>query len=91
MKTFKNLRLGDKIFVHFDAFFIHDLDWDNGYLEIFLHKSKKGMKPYQCIKYYIPYNHLNANKVKVGNVMIHLTKKGYKKYMDQFIKSQIEL
>lgn len=90
MKTFKNLQVGDKIFVHFGATFIRYIDYKDGYLMLFVSRSKE-VKKHQCTRFHIPNNHLNANKVKVCNMMIHLTKEGYKKYMNQFIKSQIEL
>ena len=70
MKTFKNLQIGDKIFVHFRSSFVRYIDYKNGYLMLFISSSKEAKK-YQCTRFHIPNNHLNANNVKVCNMMIH--------------------
>ena len=92
-KTFKTLKIGDKIFFEQNAVFIHGLKYKNGYLAIQICAKKVGefeLKPWLGW-HYIPQNHLHANKVKLcGKFWIHLTKSGYKKYMYNIIRKEIE-
>lgn len=92
-KTFNDLKVGDKIFVDKMAKFIHRIEIKNGYLAIQTTYSKnEPIKPWFGRWYYIPVNHLKGNKIKLKNhIWIHLTERGYKKYMNEFIKKQIEL
>jgi hypothetical protein len=93
-KTFKTLNVGDKIYIGLTADFIHDIKFENGYLAIQTHYkniNEVELCAWHGRWYYIPQNHLNANKIKVkGHLWIHLTKSGYKKHMYNFIKKEIE-
>ena len=93
-KTFKTLNVGDKIYIGLTADFIHSIKFENGYIEIqayYKNIDEVKLCAWQGRKYYIPQNHLNADKLKVkGDLWIHLTKTGYKKYMYNFIKEEVE-
>lgn len=90
-KMFKTLKVGDKIFVDKYAQFIRSIKFENGYLSILTHcNMTDDINPWQ-VHYYIPHNHLKANKLKLQNgIWIHLTETAYKKYMYNFIKQQLE-
>lgn len=89
MKTFKNLQVGDKIYIEFYASFVHKIEYINGYFTIYVYNDK--IKPSYIIgtPFYIPLNHLEANNVKVGGRHIFISESRYKKYVIDFMNSQI--
>lgn len=89
MKTFKDLQIGDKIYIGFHASFVHEIKYINGYLTIYTHSDRT--KPSYIIgtPYCIPLNHLEANNVKIGNRHIFISESRYKKYIMYFMNSQI--
>ena len=60
MKIFKNLKIGDKIYVGVYAEFIYNIKLKNGYIGIQTNNIRNKWL-------YIPYNHINSNKVKLKN------------------------
>ena len=92
MKTFKDLQIGDKIFIDHHSTFIHDIKYKDGYMAIQTHYEKDAKTKPWLGWYFIPMNHLKANKIKYGKygVWIHISERGYKKIMMEFIKNQIE-
>jgi hypothetical protein len=90
-KMFKDLKVGDKIYVDKFAEFVRAVVVKDGFMCIQAHYNLEDeLKPWQGWKYCIPMNHMKANKVKVKNrIWIHITKRGYRKYMNEFIEQQI--
>ena len=91
MKTFKDLQVGDKIYVEFYATFVHEIKYIGGYLLLRTYSTKE--KPnslWYCSEYYIPLNHLEANNVKVGGRHIFISESRYKKYIMDFRNSQLK-
>ena len=91
-KTFKTIKVGDKIFFGQNAVFIHGLKYENGYLAIQICAKKVGefeLKPWLGW-HYIPHNHLKANKIKLHGIWIHLSKRAYRKYMLNIIDNEIK-
>lgn len=91
MKTFKDLQVGDKIYVEFYATFVHEIKYIGGYLLLRTYNTKE--KPnvsWFYAKYYIPLNHLEANNVKVGGRHIFISESSYKKYVMDFMNSQLK-
>lgn len=92
MSTFKDLKIGDKIYVNLHAEFIHKVEYKNGYLCLKTsgEKNVNPKKPWLLCCWYIPKNHLNATKIKLcKRHWIHLSKRGYKKYMYEIINREI--
>ena len=90
MKTFKDLQVGDKIYIGFCASFVHEIKYINGYLTIYTYSNK--IKPSYIVgtPYCIPLNHLEANNVKVGGRHIFISESRYKKYIMDFMNSQLK-
>lgn len=90
MSTFKDLKIGDKIYVNLHAEFIHKVEYRDGYLCIQT-SGAKDVNPIPWIGWwYIPKNHLNATKIKLcKRHWIHISKRGYKKYMYEIINREI--
>ena len=90
MKTFKDLQVGDKIYIGFYASFVHEIKYINGYLTIYTYSNRT--KPLYLVgtPYHIPLNHLEANNVKIGNRHIFISESRYKKYIIDFMNSQID-
>lgn len=40
MKTFKDLKVGDKVFLGFSSLYVQHIKYVNGYLEIVLHSDQ---------------------------------------------------
>lgn len=89
MKTFKTLKIQDKVFIHNTAVFIHDIKTYNGYLKIWYQYERNNSQFNYYPSIYIPLNHLNANKLKVGNTWIFLTDKGYKNICNFLLKKNL--
>ena len=90
MKTFKDLQVGDKIYIGFYATFVHEIKYIGGYLLLRTYSTKeKPNASWYCSEYYIPLNHLEANNVKVGGRHIFISESRYKKYIMDFMKSQL--
>ena len=91
MKTFKDLQVGDKIYISFYAKFVHEIKYIDGYLLLRTNGVKeKPDKSWLYIDYYIPLNHLEANNVKIGNRHVFVSESRYKKYMMDFMNSQLK-
>lgn len=91
MKKFKNLQVGDKIYIDFYAKFVHEIKYIEGYLLLRTFSTKE--KPdasWFYADYYIPLNHLEANNVKVGGRHIFISESRYKKYIMYFMNSQLK-
>ena len=90
MSTFKDLKIGDKIYVNLHAEFIHRVEYRDGYLCIQTSGTKDD-KPNPWLGWwFIPKNHLNATKIKLcKRHWIHISKRGYKKYMYEIINREI--
>jgi hypothetical protein len=85
-KTFKNLQIGDKIYIDIRSYYIREKKQQNGHLLLKVSRNKD--KGITC-EHYIPYNHLNANRVKCGGSYIFLSKRRYKKYMLNLMNFEI--
>ena len=91
MKTFKDLQVGDKIYVDFYAKFVHEIIYREGYLLLRTYGIKeKPDKSWLYVDYYIPLNHLEANNVKIGNRPVFISESRYKKYIMDFMNSQLK-
>ena len=91
MKTFKDLQVGDKIYVNFYAKFVHEIKYINGYLLLRTNGVKeKPDKSWLYIDYYIPLNHFKANNVKIGGRYIFISESRYKKFIMDFMNSQLK-
>ena len=90
VKTFKDLQVGDKIYISFHASFVHEIKYINGYLTIYTYSNKTKPSYIVGTPYCIPLNHLEANNVKIGNRHIFISESGYKKYIMDFMNSQID-
>lgn len=85
-KTFKNLQIGDKIYINIHSYYIREKKQQNGHLALKVSRNKdEGM----TWKFYVPYNHLNANRIKYGRNYIFLSKRRYKKYMLNLMNFEI--
>lgn len=85
-KTFKNLQILDKIYIDIRSYYIREKKQQNGHLLLKVSRNKdKGI----TWEHYIPYNHLNANKIKCGRNYIFLSKRRYKKYMLNLMNFEI--
>jgi hypothetical protein len=85
-KTFKNLQIGDKIYIDIRSYYIREKKQQNGHLLLKVSRNKdEGM----MWELYIPYNHLNANRIKCGGIYIFLSKRRYKKYMLNLMNFEI--
>lgn len=90
MKTFKDLKVGDKVFLGFSSLYVQRIKYVNGYLEIVLHSDQdRGNCSWKGWFYYIPLNHIHANQVKTKHGQLMLSVKLYRKYMNKFINGQI--
>lgn len=91
MKTFKDLQIGDKIYVNFYAKFVHEIKYIDGYLLLRTYNTKeKPDKSWLYVDYYIPLNHLEANNVKIGNRHVFVSESRYKKHVMDFMNSQLK-
>lgn len=90
-KTFKDLKIGDKVFLDFHAYFICNIVIKNGHLSIQVSGMKDTILKPWLNWHYIPLNHLNATKLKLRGIWLFCSRKAYKKYMYEFIDKQIEL
>lgn len=90
MKTFKDLQVGDKIYIGFYAMFVQYIKYVEGYLHIYYFSERK--KPTYAFSndLYIPFNHINANNVKIGNRHVFVSESRYKKYVMDFMNSQLK-
>ena len=85
-KTFKNLQIGDKIYIGIRSYYIRGKKQQNGHLLLKVSRNKdEGM----LREFYIPYNHLNANTIKCGGIYIFLSKRRYEKYMLNLMNFEI--
>ena len=91
-KKFRDLKILDKVYVEHRAYFVQSIEIKDGYMKLILHPNIKGAGPcmWKGYEYFIPMNHLSADKVKVKGLWIFLGERAYKKHMYNFIKSQIE-
>lgn len=91
MKTFKDLQVGDKIYIGFYAKFVHEIKYIEGYLLLrtFSIKEKPDASWFYA-DYCIPLNHIKGNNVKIGNRHVFVSEKGYKKYIMDFMNSQLK-
>ena len=89
MKTFKDLQIGDKIYINFYASFVHEIKYINGYLTIYTHSNRTKPSYLVGTPYCIPLNHIEANNVKIGNRHIFMSESRYKKYIMDFMNGQI--
>ena len=89
MKTFKDLQVGDKIYIEFYASFVHKIEYINGYLTIYTHSNRTKPSYLVGTPYCIPLNHIEANNVKIGNRHIFMSESRYKKYIMDFMNGQI--
>lgn len=85
-KTFKNLQIGDKIYINIRSYYIREKKQQNGHLLLKVSRNKDERMTWE---FYIPYNHLNANTIKCGGIYIFLSKKRYKKYMLNLMNFEI--
>lgn len=85
-ETFKTLQIGDKIYIGIRSYYIREKKQQNGHLLLKISRNKDKGMTWEC---YIPYNHLNANKIKCGSLYIFLSKRGYKKYMLNLMNFEI--
>ena len=90
MKTFKDLQVGDKIYIGFYAKFVQYIEYVEGYLHIYYFSERKKPKYAYSDALSIPFNHLNANNVQIGNRHIFISESRYKKYIMDFMNSQID-
>ena len=85
-ETFKNLQIGDKIYIDIRSYYIREKKQQNGHLLLKVSRNKdKGV----TWEHYIPYNHFNANEIKCGRIYIFLSKRRYKKYMLNLMNFEI--
>lgn len=85
-ETFKKLKVGDKLYIDIYSYFVREIKKENGHLLLKISRNKdKGI----IWEHYIPYNHLNANRVKCGSSYIFLSKRRYKKYMLNLMNFEI--
>lgn len=85
-KTFKNLQIGDKIYIDISSYYIREKKQQNGHLLLKVSRNKdEGI----AWEHYIPYNHLNANRVKINKKYIFLSKRNYKKHILNLMKFEI--
>ena len=87
MKTFKDLKVGDKIYIGFYAKFIQYIEYIKGYLHIYYFSEREKPKYSLSSDIYIPFNHLKANNVKIGYKHIFVSERRYKKYVMDFMNS----
>lgn len=91
MKTFKDLQIGDKVYLGFFSHFVQRIEYINGYLRLTLHYDKDRPKcTFIGWDYYIPMNHINANNVKTRHGQLFISKKQYIKHMNKLIDDQIK-
>lgn len=90
MKTFKDLQVGDKIYIGFYAEFVQYIKYIEGYLCIYYFPEREKPKYALTNTIYIPLNHLEANNVKIGNRHIFVIESRYKKHIMDFINSQLK-
>ena len=89
VKTFKNLQVGDKIYIGFYAEFVQYIEYVEGYLCIYYFPEREKPKYAFTNTIYIPLNHIGANNVKIGNRHIFVSERRYKKYITDFMNSQL--
>ena len=85
-ETFKNLQIGDKIYIGIRSYYIREKKQQNGHLLLKVSRNKDESMTW---KFYIPYNPLNANKIKCGKIYIFLSKRIYKKHMLSLMNFEI--
>ena len=90
MKTFKDLQVGDKIYIGFYAEFVQYIEYVKGYLQIYYFSEREKPKYAYSDTIFIPLNHINANNVKVGSRHIFISESRYKKYIMDFMNSQLK-
>jgi hypothetical protein len=90
VKTFKNLQVGDKIYIGFYAEFVQYIKYVEGYLCIHYFPERKKPKYAYSNVLFIPLNHINANNVKIGNRHVFVSESKYKKYITDFMNSQLK-
>lgn len=90
MKTFKDLQVGDKIYIGFYAKFVQYIEYVEGYLHIHYFSERKKPKYAYSEALFIPLNHINANNVKIGNRHVFVSESRYKKYIMDFMNSQLK-
>ena len=90
-KRFKDLQVGDKIYIDMYSTFVHNIKFENGYMAIQVSRNIDD-RPNPWLGWmHIPMNHLSANKVKMGSgTWVFLTKKAYKKHMYEIINREIK-
>lgn len=89
MKTFKDLQVGDKIYIGFYAEFVQYIKYVEGYLCIYYFPEREKPKYSLTNTIYIPLNHLNANNVKIGNRHVFVSESRYKKCIMNFMNGQL--
>ena len=91
MKTFKDLQVGDKIYIEFHATFVHEIRYISVYLVLrTFHIKEQSVASWCYNEYYIPLNHIKANNAKIGGRRIFISDSKYKKYIMDFMKSQLK-
>lgn len=91
-KTFNTIEVGQKVYLGMSPYWVRDVRRENGYIVLRVHWDKEP-KPctWQGHLLYVPLNHVGANKTKLQcGTWLHLTDRGYKKYMYDIIKRTIE-
>lgn len=91
MKTFKDLQVGDKIYIGFYAEFVQYIEYVEGYLHIYYFSERKKPKYAYSDAIFIPLNHINANNAKIGNRHVFVSESGYKKHVMDIMNSQINI
>ena len=90
MKAFKDLKVGDKVFLGVNSLYVQHIKYMNGYLEIIVHPDQdRSHCSWNGWVYYIPFNHIHANQVKTKHGQLMLSIGSYRKYMNKFINEQI--
>lgn len=77
MKAFKDLKIGDYLFVDDYAHRIYSVFNDNGFIVI-------------DYNFFIPYNHAKASIVKVGSNMLFLDVKQWGKYLHKEVDKKVK-
>ena len=90
MKTFKDLQVGDKIYIGFYAKFVQYIKYVEGYLQIYYFQEREKPKYAYSSALLIPLNHIKSNNVKIGNRHIFISESRYKKYIMDFMNSQLK-
>lgn len=77
MKTFKDLKVGDYFLLNSYTEQIRSIFKKDGFIRI-------------NNRFCIPYNHVNANRVKVGSNMIFLDIKQWGKYLHKEVDKKVK-